>query len=115
PLDSLEKILNEMKERRFGEKFESAGERIMSGNLKEATQMQFELSQGLMQMQSGLQTLQHQLMQNQQRQIISKMQKIQKDLLTLSKEQEEIKHEAQKSTQGSSKLRELAREQMFHF
>jgi len=112
PLDSLEKILNEMKERRFGEKFERAGERIMSGNLKEATQMQFELSQGLMQMQSGLQTLQQQLMQNQQRQIISKMQKIQKDLLTLSKEQEEIKHETQKSTQGSSRLRELAREQM---
>ncbi|CUS78915.1 hypothetical protein JGI7_00414 [Candidatus Kryptonium thompsonii] len=112
PLDSLEKILNEIKEKKFGQKFDKAGEKIMSGNLKEAGQIQFELSEGLMQMQSGLQSLQQQLMQNQQRQIISKMQKIQKDLLTLSKEQEEIKRETQNSSPGSSKLHDLAREQM---
>lgn len=112
PLDSLEKILKEMKEKKFAQKFDKAGEKIMSGNLKEATQIQFELSEGLMQMQSGLQSLQQQLMQNQQRQIISKMQKIQKDLLTLSKEQEEIKSETRNAPPGSSKLRDLAREQM---
>ncbi|MDW8109918.1 MAG: DUF4175 family protein [Candidatus Kryptonium sp.] len=112
PIDSLEKILNEIKERKFGEKFEKAGERIMSGSLKEATQMQFELSQGLMQMQSDLQSLQQQLMQNQQHQIISKMQKIQNDLLNLSKDQEEIKRETQTSSPGSPKLRDLARRQM---
>ena len=112
PVDSLEKIINEMKENNFGEKFEKAGEKIMSGNLKEAMQMQFDIAQGLMQMQSGLQSLQQQLMQNQQRQIISQMQKIQKDLLTLSKEQEEVKRETQNSSSGSSKLRDLAREQM---
>ncbi len=112
PLDSLEKILNEMKEKKFGEKFEKAGERITSGNLREAGQIQFELVQGLMQMQSSLQSLQQQLMQNQQRQVISKMRKIQKDLLTLSKEQEEIKRETQNAPPGSSKLRDLAREQM---
>ena len=55
PLDSLEKILNEIKEKKFGQKFDKAGEKIMSGNLKEAGQIQFELSEGLMQMQSGLQ------------------------------------------------------------
>ncbi len=112
PIDSLEKILNEVKERKFGENFEKAGEKIKSGDLNEVLQMQFDLAQGLMQMQSGLQSLQQQMMQNQQRQIITKMQKIQKDLLTLSKEQESVKDEVRNSTQGSSKLRELAREQM---
>jgi hypothetical protein len=112
PIDSLEKILKEIKERNFSEKFEKAGERINSGNLKEAMQMQFDIAQGLMQMQSGLQSLQQQLLQNQQRQIITQMQKIQKDLLELSKAQEEIKRETQNSSSGSSKLRDLAREQM---
>jgi len=112
PIDSLEKILNEMKDRKFGENFEKAGEKINSGDLKGAMQMQFEIAQGLMRMQSGLQSLQQQMMQNQQRQIISQMQKIQQDLLRLSKEQEEIKRETLASSPGSSKLRDLAREQM---
>ncbi len=112
PIDSLDKIINEMRKKDFEGKFEKAGERIMSGDMKEATQMQFDIAQGLMQMQSGLQSLQQQLMQNQQRQIISQMQKIQKDLLALSKEQEEVKQETQNSSSGSSKLRDLAREQM---
>ncbi len=112
PIDSLEKILKEMKEKNFGEKFEKAGERITSGDLKEAMKIQFDIAQGLMQMQSGLQSLQQQLMQNQQRQIITQMQKIQKDLLKLSNKQEEIKRETQNSSSGSSKLRDLAREQM---
>lgn len=112
PIDSLEKIMKEMKERNFSKNLERAGERISSGNLSEAMQMQFDIARGLMQVQSGLQSLQQQLMQNQQRQIITQMQKIQKDLLKLSNEQEEIKRETKNSSSGSSKFRELAREQM---
>lgn len=112
PLDSLDKILNELRERNFDDRFNKASERIMSGSIKEATQMQYNLTHDLMKMQSALQSLQQQLMQNQQRQIVSKMQKIQKDLLTLSKEQEQIKNDVQNSAQGSSKLRDLARKQM---
>lgn len=112
PVDSLNKILNELRDKKMDEGFDKIGDRLALGDLGVAMQMQFEVSQDLMQMQSELQSLQQQLMQNQQRQIISQMQKVQQDLLNLSKGQEEVKQETMTSSQVSSKLRDLARQQM---
>ncbi len=112
PIDSLEKILSELRDKKAEEIPDNIRERLIAGDLKKAMQMQFEFSQSLMQMQSDIQSLQQQLMQNQQRQIISQMQKVQRDLLNLSKEQEEVKRETMSSSQGSSKLQDLARQQM---
>jgi hypothetical protein len=112
PIDSLEKILNELRDKKVEQMPEKIGERLVAGDLRKAMQMQFEFSQSLMQMQSDIQSLQQQLMQNQQRQIISQMQKVQRDLLNLSKGQEDVKRETMSSSQGSSKLQDLARQQM---
>lgn len=112
PIDSLEKILNELRDKKVEGMPEKIGERLVAGDLRKAMQMQFEFSQSLMQMQSDIQSLQQQLMQNQQRQIISQMQKVQRDLLNLSKGQEDVKRETMSSSQGSSKLQDLARQQM---
>jgi hypothetical protein len=112
PTDELEKMMKGLKEQNLDRKIEMAGEQIKSGRMNEAIKMQYQLSMAFSQMHQSLQALRQKMLENQQRQIITQMRKIQQELLSLSKEQEKIKMETGSTFGNSPKLREIARRQM---
>ncbi len=111
PNDQMEKSVEEFEQQKNEETSRQTEQQIMQGEKQKATQNQNKLSQNMEQMQKQMDQMQQQMQQQNQMQTFNEMRKVLSDLLTLSKEQEQLRNETQRMDQSSESFSKNAQKQ----
>ncbi|MCX6150393.1 MAG: hypothetical protein NTX22_07735 [Ignavibacteriales bacterium] len=111
PNDQMEKAMEELQKQQNQELSKDAQQQLMKGQKQQAQQSQSQLSQNMQKMQEQMSSLQQQMQSQNQKQVFNDMMKVLDNLLTLSKEQEELKNKTQKLDANSPLFNENAKKQ----
>jgi hypothetical protein len=121
--DKMEQFPNEMpteEMKKLSEEFASqnpqqcsrrSSEQMKKGDVKSAKENQKSLKSSLGKLQSGLNQLKQEMMRNQMMQTMVQLQRITTDLLTLSKQQENLKNRTNNIDPSSQQVNEVTRKQ----
>ncbi len=112
PSDKMQKLNEQMKQRRLDQKMNQASSRLQSGQMQEAQSTQQEISQQLQDQSKQLQSIQQELLQKQAQATLNALRRASNDMLELSKREESLKQESSSAPVNSPQLRENAQEQM---
>jgi hypothetical protein len=102
PSDEAEKLEKEFDEQKNDELSKDAQESMKQMQKQSATQKQNKISQNMKKMKKGLEQLQSSLMQKQQMQVFMDMTKLLEGMVSLSKQQEELKDQSKKGEREMS-------------
>lgn len=109
PKEEMEKLLKEFEKQNNRQLSQEAQQNLQQMQKNNALQNQQQLSQNMQSMKNQLQSLQSAMQQKNQMQTFYEMMKILDDLVTLSKDQEELKNNTNKLSPASPELRENSR------
>jgi len=111
PMNEMEKLMEEFSKQQNEKLSEEASENIQQQQQEMAMQNQQQLQNNMNQMNEMMMQMQSEMKQKNQVQTFTDMMKILDNLISLSKEQEELKDESQNLDPNSSSLNQLAQEQ----
>jgi hypothetical protein len=111
PNDKMDEAMKELRKQQNQQISNEAQQQLLNGQKLEAQQSQQQLSGNMQQMQQEIKDLQQQLQQQNQRQVFSDMMKVMDNLITLSKEQEELKNSTSNITPNSTQFNKNAEKQ----
>ena len=104
PKDELEKLKQEFEQQKNQELSKEASQNIQQNQKMSAQQQQKQLSQNMQNLDKGIKQLQQSINQKNLMQTFTDMMKVMDNLVTLSKQQEDLKNQLQQSDQISSSL-----------
>lgn len=111
PMEEMEKLMEKYSKQQNEKLSEEASENMQQQQQEMAMQNQQQLQSNMNQMNEMMMQMQSEMKQKNQVQTFTDMMKILDNLISLSKEQEELKEESQNLDPNSSSLNELAQEQ----
>ncbi len=111
PLEEMEKLMEEFSKQQNEKLSKNASENIQQQQQEMAMQQQQQLQSNMNQMNDMMMQMQNEMKQKNQVQTFTDMMRILDNLISLSKEQEELKEESQNLDPNSSSLNKLAQEQ----
>jgi len=94
PKEDMEKIAEEFDKQKNEQLSDEAAKNMQQNKMQQAKQNQSQLSQNIKNFSQQMQQMQQQMMQQNQMQTFSDMMKILENIITLSKQQEELKNES---------------------
>jgi len=112
PMEEMEKMMEEFNKQQNEKLSEEASDNIQQQQQEMAMQNQQQLQSNMNQMNEMMMQMQSEMNQKNQIQTFTDMMKILDNLISLSKEQEELKDESQNLDPNSSSLNQLAQEQI---
>lgn len=111
PVDQMEKMLEQMKEQANSETSEQTEQQITQNQKMEAMQNQQMMAQNMQSMKQQMQQMQQSMQMQNQMQVMYDMMKSLNDLITLSKEQEELKNNMPGMTTSNEQYNENSKKQ----
>ena len=111
PSEQMEGAQQQLQQNNPSQQMQQGSQQMQKGNQQGAQQSGQQAQQGLEQFNQQMQQMQQQMRENEQRQVVNKMKKSLKDLLDLSKKQEELREQTDQATPNSPAFRDLARQQ----
>lgn len=111
PQAEMDKLKEEFEKQENQELSEQASNEIKQNQKQKAQKNQQQLSQNMQQMKSSLQQIQEQMQQENQMQTFTDMMRILDNLISLSKQQEDLKNKLQNVEQSSSQLEQNIQKQ----
>ena len=111
PAKEMQQLLEEMKQENISGMMEQSASNMQQGNRTTALSLQQHTQVQLQSIHSQLSSLQQRMQQQQARTVLNTLRRATNDLLELSKEEEELKNQAQSAPSGSPQLRENAQQQ----
>lgn len=111
PLDEMKKLEEDFEKQDNQELSDEASNDIKQNQKQKAQKNQQQLSKNMQQMKSALQQIQEQMQQENQMQTITDMMRILDNLISLSKQQEDLKNKLQNLDQSSSQLEQNIQKQ----
>lgn len=112
PLDEMQDAQNEMQQANMQQSMSQSASQCQGGQCQGACQSQKKTAENLRKVQKKMEKVKKKLNQNMQRMVQRAFQKALKDVLDMSKRQEELKNQVQKLPVNSPQYREAQREQM---
>jgi hypothetical protein len=111
PAKEMQQLLEEMKQENISGMMDQSASAMEQGNRGAALSPQQHAQKQLQSFHSQLSSLQKRMQQEQARTVLNALRRATNDLLELSKEEEELKTQAQSAPPGSLRLRENAQQQ----
>ena len=111
PKDSLDKIQQEFDKQQNQQMSQQAKQNLQQNQKMQAMQMQSRISSNMQQMNSQLQQMQQSMMQQNQMQTFTDMMKVLDNLISLSKQQEDLKNTSQQMDYNSEGFDKQAQKQ----
>ena len=111
PNDQMEKTTEDFQKQQNQQLSEDALRKLINEQKQQAMQNQSLLSQNMQQLQQQMSSMQQQMQQQNQRQVFNDMMKVLENLLTVSKDQEDLKNKSTGLTPNSSQFDENAEKQ----
>ncbi len=111
PSHETEKLAKEMQNQKNDELAEQAASNMMMRNMEQAQQMQNQLMQNMAQMMQQMQNIQNQMRMQNQMKTMAEMMRLTREIIALSKKEEELKNKISSSDLSNSEIRKLAEEQ----
>jgi hypothetical protein len=111
PAKEMQQLLDDMQRENIRGTIEQSVSQMQEGNRTGAQSSQQRTQQQLKNIRMQLNSMQQRMQQQQSRTVINALRRATNDLLELSKEQEELKNQAQAAPSGSPQLRENAQRQ----
>ncbi len=112
PLDKMSQAEKSLGEKQLQKKSNKASQQMMSGQMKQASQTQQEMTEDMQDFMTEMKDVQKSLQEQMQKEVLNKMRKAVQNLLEISKEQEELKQETKNLDPNSQRFRENAQQQM---
>ncbi|MFA7627452.1 MAG: DUF4175 family protein, partial [Candidatus Kapaibacterium sp.] len=111
PMDELEKAMDNLNPEETNSEMQNSKKNMQSGEMQKSAQNQKKASQNLRDFAGQMQQMKQNMQQQNAQEAIAKMEKYVRDLLDLSKKQENIKNKTSASDYNSTKLPQYAQEQ----
>ncbi|MCB0711839.1 MAG: DUF4175 family protein [Ignavibacteriae bacterium] len=111
PTEAMEGAQQKLEKSNPSGKMQQSSQQMRSGQKQQAQQGGEQAQQSLEEFSQQMKEMREQMKQNDQRQVMNKMRKSLKDLLDLSKQQEELRNKTDQTSPNSPSFRDLAREQ----
>jgi hypothetical protein len=111
PMDEMQKMLDQMNEQQNREMSEQTSQQLQQQQQMQAMQNQQQMSQNMQSMMQQMMNMQQQMQQQSQMQTMYEMMRAINSLISLSKEQEEIKENTKIMSATSPQMRENAQKQ----
>lgn len=111
PEEQLEQLREEFEKQQNRQKSEQAKQQLQQNRKQDAMQQQQQISQNMQKMQEQMQGMQEQMQQEQQMQVFKDMLKIVDNLITISKEQEDVKEKTGKLMPMSEEMKDQTQRQ----
>jgi len=111
PNEEMEKLKEEMEKQKNEELSEEASKDLKQNQKQKAQKNQQQLSKNMQQMKSSMQQMQEQMQQENQMQTFTDMMRILDNILSLSKQQEELKNKLQNVDPNSSQFEQNLQKQ----
>jgi hypothetical protein len=111
PVDEMEKLQEEFEKQENQQLSQESANEIKQNQKQKAQKNQQQLSQNMQQMKSSFKEMQEQMQQENQMQTFTDMMRILDNLISLSKQQEELKNKLQNVEQSSSQLEQNVQKQ----
>lgn len=111
PDKEMDKNVDELNKQKNDDMSDDASNEIKQNNKQQSMQKQSQISKNMKQMKQKMQDMQKSMQQKNQMQAFADMMKILNNLISLSKQQEELKNQNQKLDPTSSKLNQVAQKQ----
>jgi hypothetical protein len=112
PVQEMQDIRSALEKSEMEAAMQKSAEQISQGDFQQAQQQQQKASHALSELTQGLQQMKQSMQKNQQKQVVQEMERATKDLLELSKREEELKNESRGLDPTSQRFRENAQQQM---
>ncbi len=112
PIDKMSQAEKKLNEKQLQKKSSKASQQMMSGQIKQASQTQKEMSEDMQDFMSQMKDVQQSLQEQMQKEVLNKMRKAVQNLLEISRGQEELKKETNNLDLNSQRFRENAQQQM---
>jgi hypothetical protein len=112
PVREMQDLQSTLEKSEMDAAMQQSTEQIRQGDYQQAQQRQQKASQALGDLKHGLQQMKQTMMQNQQKQVVQEMERATKDLLEISKREEDLKNESRGLDPTSQQFRENAQQQM---
>lgn len=112
PLDRMRQINEAFQQQNVSEQMKRAASQIRQGQRRMAQQLQQTVAQQLQQYADQLEALQQEMLQQQAQHVLNELRKAQNNLLELSKNEEQLKQQAQTAPANSPQLRRNAQDQL---
>jgi len=111
PLEDLQKLMEEFQEQENQQLSQQASQNMCQNKKQDAMKMQKKLSQNMNQMKQMMEQLKDSMQRENQMQTFTDMMKILDNIISLSKQQEDLKSDSEKLNPSSSMLDELAKKE----
>ena len=111
PMKEMQKMLDQMEQQQNQELSEQASQQLEQQQQMQAMQNQQQLSQNMQSMMQQMMDMQEQMQQQSQMETLYEMMRAINSLISLSKDQEELKESSRNMTPSSSQMRENAQKQ----
>ncbi len=112
PVDRMQKLNADMKRQQLVQKMNKAANQMQAGQTQQAQTSQQEAEQELQNQASQLQSIQQEMLQKQMQHALNELRRAANDMLELSKNEENLKNQAQSAPINSPQLRQNAQDQM---
>jgi hypothetical protein len=111
PTEEMQKAERDMRDGEISSEMQQASQELQQSQPQSASPHQQNARQGLQQFQKNMAAVKKQMQSNQQKQAMAEMRRSLQDLLELSRREEAIKQQTDRSEPNSSQLPDLARQQ----
>jgi len=111
PLKEMQDAQQSLEQNGPDDAMQQAGERMEQGDMDQAQQMGQQAGQSARDFQKKMQSVKKKMQENSQKAVTNKMKKALQDLLDLSRRQEQLKDQTEKTQANSPQFRDLARQQ----